>query len=128
MALRLSLVLLVLVLALVAECSSADSYWDLNHSSGSARGDGLFAAPRTTCNGRVGDCIDESEEMMDPSGHKRGRQLFKTNKFISYEALKKNKVPCPRPGDSYYNCRKSKTVNPYRRGCSVITYCQRIII
>ncbi|XP_010241351.1 PREDICTED: rapid alkalinization factor-like [Nelumbo nucifera] len=131
MALRLSqLVLLLLGLALVAESSSADAYRGPTHSGGSARWDeDLFAAPGT-CNGQIGECIDEEEEMMmtEIVDGRRPRILFKTNKFISYEALKKNKVPCPRPGDSYYDCRKSKTVNPYRRGCSVITYCQRIII
>nr|CAD1843210.1 unnamed protein product [Ananas comosus var. bracteatus] len=44
-------------------------------------------------------------------------------RFISYGALTKNRVPCSQRGHSYYNCRRRRRANPYRRGCSVITHC-----
>lgn len=45
--------------------------------------------------------------------------------FVSYGALKKDKVPCNCRGHSYYNCRRRGKANPYRRGCSVVTKCKR---
>ncbi|GAV66697.1 RALF domain-containing protein [Cephalotus follicularis] len=53
------------------------------------------------------------------------RQLAQRSRYISYGALKRNAVPCNRRGQSYYNCNKRQKVNPYTRGCSVITHCQR---
>ncbi|KAK0638424.1 Protein RALF-like 24 [Lasiodiplodia hormozganensis] len=47
--------------------------------------------------------------------------------FISYEALKRNTIPCSRriPGQPD-NCLKPGTpANAYTRGCSVITRCAR---
>ncbi|KAF8413864.1 hypothetical protein HHK36_001858 [Tetracentron sinense] len=117
MAIRLSLILLLLALALalVAESSSfGDAHWGLTHFSGGARGQ--------KCEGLVGDCIDEEEEMMMESEAGR-RTLAQRRKFISYAALRKNNVPCNRRGHSYYNCVRSGRANPYRRGCSAITHC-----
>ncbi|KAK4755000.1 hypothetical protein SAY87_008757 [Trapa incisa] len=72
----------------------------------------------------VGDSIGEDNElMMDSEIHHR---LLAQTRYISYEALKKNSVPCNRRGQSYYNCNKMKKVNPYKRGCSVITHCKRM--
>nr|DAD24142.1 TPA_asm: hypothetical protein HUJ06_025605 [Nelumbo nucifera] len=48
-------------------------------------------------------------------------------KYISYESLKQDIVPCSRPGSSYYNCPPMGRANPYNRGCEVITGCARDI-
>ncbi|KAJ4848001.1 hypothetical protein Tsubulata_009329 [Turnera subulata] len=53
------------------------------------------------------------------------RLLAQRIKYISYEALRANNVPCVRSGASYYTCLPRKRINPYRRGCSRITNCYR---
>ena len=45
-------------------------------------------------------------------------------RYISYDALRGDAVPCSRPGVPYYNCRVSTTANPYSRGCESITRCR----
>ncbi|KAH7833620.1 hypothetical protein Vadar_008134 [Vaccinium darrowii] len=70
----------------------------------------------------VGECI---EEMMDSESNRR--VLAMQRRFISYETLKRDLVPCTRPGSSYYNCRAAGAANPYNRGCEVITGCARDI-
>lgn len=68
------------------------------------------------------ECI---EEMMDSESNRR--VLAMQRRFISYETLKRDLVPCTRPGSSYYNCRAAGAANPYNRGCEVITGCARDI-
>ncbi|OWM91054.1 hypothetical protein CDL15_Pgr023387 [Punica granatum] len=53
------------------------------------------------------------------------RKLVQKARYISYDALKKNSIPCSQRGQSYYNCEKQGEANPYKRGCSVITHCAR---
>ncbi|XBI96627.1 hypothetical protein VPH35_032888 [Triticum aestivum] len=56
-----------------------------------------------------------------------GRLLWATGggrRYISYDALRGDAVPCSRPGVPYYNCRVSTTANPYTRGCESITRCR----
>ena len=56
-----------------------------------------------------------------------GRLLWATGggrRYISYDALRGDAVPCSRPGVPYYNCRTSTTANPYTRGCESITRCR----
>ncbi|GAY35640.1 hypothetical protein CUMW_278640 [Citrus unshiu] len=63
--------------------------------------------------------------MLMPTEESR-RQLWGGG-FISYGALRANSVPCNRRGTSYYNCNHGGgPVNPYRRGCSAITNCERV--
>ncbi|KAL5542785.1 hypothetical protein UlMin_010495 [Ulmus minor] len=52
------------------------------------------------------------------------RILAMQKRFISYETLKRDMTPCENAGASYYNCH-GKRVNPYSRGCEVITGCAR---
>ncbi|XP_059626430.1 protein RALF-like 4 [Cornus florida] len=75
-------------------------------------------------NGRVGDCIDKAEELLMDSESSR-RLLAGGPGYISYDALKANNVPCDKRGPSYYNCNQQGPVNPYNRGCSVISKCAR---
>ncbi|KAL8245611.1 hypothetical protein R6Q59_011869 [Mikania micrantha] len=53
------------------------------------------------------------------------RVLLMEKKYISYETLRRDVVPCGKPGASYYNCRGNGVANPYNRGCEVITFCAR---
>ncbi|EPS72954.1 rapid alkalinization factor [Genlisea aurea] len=73
--------------------------------------------------GLVADALDLDEELMMDSEASR-RQLAAGN-YISYGALRRNRVPCSRRGHSYYNCRASGRANPYRRGCTRVTRCAR---
>ncbi|KAI3997778.1 hypothetical protein MKX01_007665 [Papaver californicum] len=67
--------------------------------------------------------IEGSKEMEMDSEISR-RILMMQKKFISYETLKKDVIPCAKPGASYYNCH-SHEANPYNRGCEVTTGCLR---
>ncbi|XP_050374046.1 protein RALF-like 24 [Argentina anserina] len=68
---------------------------------------------------KVGDCITEPEMESEISR----RVLEMQKKYISYETLKRDLIPCARPGASYYNCHPV-AANPYNRGCEVITRCR----
>ena len=80
--------------------------------------------------GRGGHCISQGMEMememeMDSEAHRR--QLWEATtgrRYISYDALRGDVVPCSRPGVPYYNCRIMTTANPYTRGCESITRCR----
>jgi Rapid ALkalinization Factor (RALF) len=81
-----------------------------------------------TCNGKVGDCDGDSYEEVGTDLEAAVRRgLAWRKRYISYDALKKNRVPCNRRGQSYYNCQRGRQANPYRRGCSFITKCARIM-
>lgn len=54
------------------------------------------------------------------SAHAGGKSTF-----ISYDALKKNRVPCSKKGASASNCKPGGQANPYQRGCSDISRCKR---
>ncbi|XP_062208379.1 rapid alkalinization factor-like [Phragmites australis] len=80
----------------------------------------------------VGECgVDEDEELGLGGGASEAlrrtlAQRQPTNRYISYAALRADQVPCNQRGKSYYtNCASQKPANPYRRGCSAITRCQR---
>ncbi|KAJ4703498.1 Rapid ALkalinization Factor [Melia azedarach] len=67
--------------------------------------------------------VEDDNEMLMPTEVSR-RQL-NAGGFISYGALRGNSVPCNQRGSSYYNCNGGGQANPYQRGCSAITNCQR---
>ena len=77
---------------------------------------------RRVCNKSIGECLAEPEVMMDSETNRRVLAMQK--RYISYETLKRDMVPCDRAGASYYNCH-ARQANPYRRGCEVITGCAR---
>ncbi|KAM0940917.1 putative rapid ALkalinization Factor [Dioscorea sansibarensis] len=75
-----------------------------------------------------GSCIWDTEELnmeMDSEINKRMLSMTLKKRYISYEALKSNVVPCTRPGAPYYNCHGVSRANPYTRGCGIITRCSR---
>ncbi|CAF2262500.1 BnaA08g27260D [Brassica napus] len=73
------------------------------------------------CHGSIADCIGAEEEEMDSEINRR---ILATTKYISYQSLKRNSVPCSRRGASYYNCQNGAQANPYSRGCSSIARCR----
>ncbi|XP_023903079.1 protein RALF-like 19 [Quercus suber] len=79
-----------------------------------------------TCDGAIGECIGEENEMLMDSHPSRMLRRRRRQRFISYGALRANSVPCGRRGHSYYNCNRRHRANPYRRGCNIITHCARI--
>ncbi|PHT98149.1 Protein RALF-like 31 [Capsicum chinense] len=70
-------------------------------------------------------CVEkvDQEDMMDSESNRR--VLLMQKKYISYETLKRDLVPCNTPGASYYNCRAPGEANTYNRGCEIITRCAR---
>ena len=113
---KLCLVALLLALAITVEAAKLhDVSW------GMAR----YSRDSSLVQANVGDIIGEDNEMMLDSESSR-RTLAGRTRYISYGALKRNRIPCRRRGASYYNCgRPNQQANTYRRGCSVITRCAR---
>lgn len=81
----------------------------------------------SSCSGKkIGECqgLFEEEEM---DSETNTRILWATaepgKRYISYEVLKGDNVPCNKPGMPYYNCHALPKANPYTRGCSAITGC-----
>lgn len=74
---------------------------------------------------------DEEFEMMGSDSSeggnvRRGLVMMEMHRrYISYETLRRDMVPCGIPGASYYNCGAAEA-NHYNRGCSVITRCRSI--
>ncbi|MCL7023668.1 hypothetical protein MKW94_007453 [Papaver nudicaule] len=78
---------------------------------------GVARSSTQTCNGLVGDCISgENELMVDSRIHRR--LLFHPKEHISRDRT-------GRRGKS--DCHKPYEANPYRRGCTALTHCKRII-
>ncbi|XP_073120744.1 protein RALF-like 24 [Henckelia pumila] len=71
---------------------------------------------------KVGECSEAELKMESESSR---RILLMQKRYISYDTLKKDLVPCEDPGVSYYNCGGSGVANHYSRGCEVITRCAR---
>ena len=53
--------------------------------------------------GRIGDCIDEAEEMMMDSQASRLTLAQNRDQFMSYRSIEKDHIPCNRRGQSYYS-------------------------
>ncbi|CAL9146899.1 protein RALF-like 33 [Musa acuminata AAA Group] len=68
----------------------------------------------------------EMEMEMEMSTEETRRLLWAASgkKYISYEALKGDVVPCTKLGVPYYNCHSFPSANPYNRGCQVISGCR----
>ncbi|KAK9903649.1 hypothetical protein M0R45_001071 [Rubus argutus] len=78
-----------------------------------------------SCNGFSGDCLSYSDDEDKDDSNVNENEDDGAVRYISYEALKKNIIPCSQRGNSYYNCRTRRPANPYTRGCSYITHCAR---
>ncbi|CAL0313907.1 unnamed protein product [Lupinus luteus] len=72
----------------------------------------------------IGDLIgDDNEELLDSEANRR--TLRGRRRYIGYNSLRANQVPCGSRGRSYYNCQQRGRANPYRRGCTAVTHCAR---
>ncbi|KAL8255458.1 hypothetical protein R6Q59_030525 [Mikania micrantha] len=71
----------------------------------------------------IGKRVYAEYEMMESETSRR--VLLMGKRYISYETLKRDVVPCGTPGSSYYNCNGNGVANPYNRGCEIITFCAR---
>ncbi|XP_057783670.1 protein RALF-like 24 [Salvia miltiorrhiza] len=74
------------------------------------------------CAGKIGQCALQ-EDLMDSESNRRA--LLMRRRYISYDTLRRDLVPCDRPGASYYNCKGTGVANSYGRGCEMITRCAR---
>ncbi|MBA0764656.1 hypothetical protein Gotri_013981, partial [Gossypium trilobum] len=80
----------------------------------------IDATVRRACSKKLEDCL-ESEDIESET---QRRLLLMQRRYISYETLRRDMVPCKKPGSSYYDCGAAQA-NPYSRGCEIITRCAR---
>ncbi|XP_074560039.1 protein RALF-like 24 [Curcuma longa] len=73
-----------------------------------------------------GGCLVEHDLELEMSSEESRRLLWAVTekKYISYEALKGDVVPCSKPGVPYYNCHVFPRASPYTRGCQIISGCR----
>ncbi|XP_030547680.1 protein RALF-like 24 [Rhodamnia argentea] len=119
--LSLALLLLFLLHTHLAICSAMPVLGAHAMKSGE-----IDAALKRACSRSIGDCLSEAETVDLEAEASRRVLLAPQKKYISYETLRRDMVPCTTAGASYYNCH-SGTANPYNRGCAVITWCARNI-
>ncbi|XP_010532737.1 PREDICTED: protein RALF-like 24 [Tarenaya hassleriana] len=67
---------------------------------------------------------EEDEEMMVLPSEISRRVMAMQRRYISYGTLRRDMVPCQKPGASYYECRSGQA-NSYSKGCEIITRCAR---
>ncbi|KAJ3681896.1 hypothetical protein LUZ60_014469 [Juncus effusus] len=120
MAVRVTLVLSLLLLSSILSATSSplDGSFPLTFINSDDASDDILST------GKIGDFVDEELGADLDALVRRG--LAGNVRYISYDALKKDRVPCNRRGNSYYNCMRTTRANPYRRGCSIITRCKKI--
>ncbi|CAH8324202.1 unnamed protein product [Eruca vesicaria subsp. sativa] len=85
-----------------------------------------FMPFKTEYTGSIAECSMATAEFEMDS--EINRCILATTRYISYDALRRNTVPCSRRGTSYYNCRRGAQANPYSRGCSAITRCRWLLM
>ncbi|XVF84567.1 hypothetical protein PTKIN_Ptkin17bG0047300 [Pterospermum kingtungense] len=114
--LKLLITTLSLSLLFLQTCDSV-SILDLDNALKASEVDVMV---RRVCNRKLEDCL-EDQEMESESNR---RVLMMQRRYISYETLRRDMVPCSKPGASYYDCNAGQA-HPYNRGCEVITRCAR---
>ncbi|KAJ6866454.1 hypothetical protein NC652_037872 [Populus alba x Populus x berolinensis] len=67
------------------------------------------------CSNKIGECFEETEMESEISR----RVLLMQKRYISYGTLKRDMVPCDKPGASYYDCN-ARQAHPYSRGCEIV--------
>ncbi|KAK9943874.1 hypothetical protein M0R45_009466 [Rubus argutus] len=77
----------------------------------------------SSCNGLSGDCLSYSDDEDENDINVNDNEDDGAVRYISYEPLKTNIIPCGERGNSYSNCGRSRQANPYTRGGSYITHC-----
>ncbi|KAL2530176.1 Protein RALF-like 1 [Forsythia ovata] len=107
---------LILVLLFLVKFCNGVSILDLNLTKTGEMG-------KRVCEGKINECPEMAvEEEIDSETNRR--VLVMQKKYISYDTLKRDSVPCTQPGASYYNCRGPGVANTYNRGCEMITRCR----
>ncbi|KAL1345896.1 hypothetical protein HN51_019570 [Arachis hypogaea] len=120
------LLIFFLAMAIISSKSSSSDSYTLSLINGVE--ELLTETAPEICNGLLGECHQNYNQDDDISRRtRRGRNIGEKARYISYDALKKDKAPCKRRGRSYYGCGRPGKANPYRRGCSAITHCARTI-
>ncbi|XVE81247.1 hypothetical protein DITRI_Ditri15bG0048100 [Diplodiscus trichospermus] len=114
--LKLLFIILSLSLLFLQTCDSV-SILDLDNALKNSEVDVMV---RRACTKKLEDCLEEQE--MESESNRR--VLVMQKRYISYETLRRDMVPCEKPGASYYDCN-ARQANPYNRGCEVITRCAR---
>ncbi|XP_062230248.1 protein RALF-like 33 [Phragmites australis] len=125
---RLGTAALVALAAYLLYCASSSA--TLASASPTATDLAALRTTSSSCDGTLGQCtvgaVEEEEVGGEGALRRALAQRQPTNRYISYAALRADQVPCNQRGKSYYtNCASQKPANPYRRGCSAITRCQR---
>ena len=115
MACRVALVVLMVAVVAMAVVTAYPSDNGPYYGLGSG-GDGGQAL--------VGDVLDQLDQEMLMESESARRQLGSAG-HIGYGALARNRVPCNKRGQSYYNCNSHQQANPYKRGCTRATRCAR---
>lgn len=114
---RLVVIVLLMTLALVSE-SKSYPIWQ--------RGPNKQILRRQMCSGLMGDCTNDNESLgLGLGSLDKERRKLASQRYISYDALKKDSIPCNNRGNSYYGCGSPQQANPYSRGCNAITRCAR---
>lgn len=117
--------LILLLLILQTHLKISNGYTDLSlNATESAE---IVEMVKRVCDGKMGNCPadDSMAEEFEVDSEINRRILSAQRKYISYETLKRDVVPCSTPGSSYYSCGATPA-NRYSRGCSVITRCARM--
>nr|GMD63080.1 protein RALF-like 24 [Ipomoea batatas]GMD65805.1 protein RALF-like 24 [Ipomoea batatas] len=79
------------------------------------------------CVGKSNECTAMAVEEEEMDSESNRRVLLMRKRYISYETLRRDLVPCDMPGASYYNCKGPGKANTYNRGCEIITRCARAV-
>ncbi|KAK8665583.1 hypothetical protein V6N13_005749 [Hibiscus sabdariffa] len=119
---HISCALLIFFLAISAESSPSHAAMKWSGAMFSSMVRYRSAGATETCDGLSGDCKGNMHEIFSDMA----RRSLAGKRYISYKALRQNAVPCNERGRSYYNCGAAGKVNPYSRGCNVITRCARL--
>ncbi|OWM83215.1 protein RALF-like 24 [Punica granatum] len=107
-----------LVLLLLAHLSICNGFSVLDTKSAPLEPSVVLG--KAQCSGSIGECLTDPSEMESDISR---RVLLMQKRYISYETLKRDIVPCTTPGASYYRCDAGQA-NPYSRGCEVIAGCR----
>uniref|UniRef100_A0A7C8ZPN4 Rapid ALkalinization Factor n=1 Tax=Opuntia streptacantha TaxID=393608 RepID=A0A7C8ZPN4_OPUST len=119
---KINLLPLPILMILLTHLRISNGYSDLGLNP--LKSGEIGAMGTRVCDGTVGSCPANSEFEVGSEVDRR-MLLGEQKKYISYETLKRDLVPCSVPGSSYYTCGDSPEANRYSRGCSIITRCAR---
>ncbi|XP_020689322.1 protein RALF-like 33 [Dendrobium catenatum] len=86
-----------------------------------------ISSSELNCRRSAGECEWEAEAEMESETSRRMLWGTLQKHYISYAVLRRDRVPCDRPGTPYYSCHGNgePKANPYVRGCSIIAGCRQ---